>query len=161
MIMQIRLKFMLWLYGWSQDLYTNLFKRNQNAWGISKSELSLFPEETLGRALGEFYQINGFDVMPKLENHDIFHVITQTGTEIQDEIAMQYLLLGNGKRSLYMFSMILIGTLLYPEFLGYYQAHFKKGKRMNSFHQVEFKDYLDSHLQSVKAKFMYKNQLFL
>lgn len=159
--MQIRLKFMLWLYGWSQNLYTNLFKKNQQAWGISKHELTLYPGGTLGRVLGEFYQINGFDVMPKLENHDIFHVITETGTEIQDEIAMQYLLWGNGKLSLYMFSMIIIGTTLYPEFLRYYRSHFQKGRQMNSFHHLEFQHYLDSPIQFVKAKFNHKNQLFI
>ena len=115
--MNYRLKLMLWLYEWSQIIYAQIFKRKKKAWGISKSEFLLFPPGTLGRALGDFYQTKGFEVMPKLENHDVFHLLTETGTEIQDEIAMQYLLFGNGKRSLYMFSMIGIGSVLYPEFI--------------------------------------------
>lgn len=62
--MNYRLRFMLWLYDWSQILYAKLFKRNKEAWGISKSEFLLYPEGSLGKALGEFYLEKGFSVMP-------------------------------------------------------------------------------------------------
>ena len=159
--MNIRLKFMLWLYDWSQILYAKIFKRNKAAWGISKSELLLFPEGSLGRALGEFYQTKGFDVMPKLENHDVFHILTETGTEIQDEIAMQYLLFGNGKRSLYLFSMIGIGTVLYPEFLNYYIKTFRKGKSFSKFYDTEFKELLDTSVLYLRSSIRSAHYLFI
>lgn len=152
---------MLWLYDWSQIIYAQLFKRNKKAWRISKQEFLLYPEGTLGKALGEFYLSKGFSVMPKLENHDVFHILTETGTEIQDEIAMQYLLFGNGKLSLYMFSMIGIGTVLYPEFLNYYLKSYRKGKSMEKFYDWEFKERLDSSLVYLKAQIRSKNHLFL
>ncbi|MFV0305280.1 MAG: Coq4 family protein [Moheibacter sp.] len=151
--MNIRLNFMLWLYGWSQILYTRLFKRNKKEWGITLSKLLLYPEGSLGKALGEFYQENDFQIMPKLENHDVFHIITETGTEIQDEIAMQYLLLGNGKFSLYLLGMVFIGSLLYPEFISHYIKSFKKGKKMLSFYSIDFGKLLDYNLISLKIKF--------
>lgn len=159
--MNIRLKFMLWLYDWSQVVYAKIFKRNKKAWGISKSELLLFPEGSLGRALGEFYQTKGFDVMPKLENHDVFHILTETGTEIQDEIAMQYLLFGNGKRSLYLFSMIGIGTVLYPEFLNYYVKTYYKGKSLSKFHDREFKDLLGTSVLYLRSSIRSAHYLFI
>ncbi len=159
--MDYRLKFMLWLYDWSQVVYAKVFKRNKEAWGISKSELLLFPEGTLGKALGEFYQTKGFDVMPKLENHDVFHILTKTGTEIQDEIAMQYLLFGNGKRSLYMFSMMGIGTVLYPEFIQYYLKTYQKGKTLSRFHDTEFKYLLDNSLLYLRISIQSSHNLFI
>lgn len=159
--MNYRLNFMLWLYDWSQIFYAQFFKRNKKAWGISIHEFLLYPEGTLGKALGEFYREKGFSVMPKLENHDVFHLITETGTEIQDEIAMQYLLFGNGKKSLYMFSMIGIGTVLYPEFLKYYLKSFRKGKSMIQFHEMEFKEYLDNSIVFIRASIRFKNHLFI
>jgi ubiquinone biosynthesis protein Coq4 len=159
--MNYRLKLMLGLYGTSQIIYTQIFKRHKKAWGISKLELTLYPEGTLGKVLGEFYVAHGFEVMPKLENHDVFHLITETGTEIQDEIAMQYLLFGNGKLSLYMFSMIGIGTIMYPEFLAYYLRHFRKGKSMPSFHQKDFSELLDTSLVYLKASIHSGNYLFI
>lgn len=159
--MSYRLKFMLWLYDWSQIVYTNLFKRNKEAWGISKAEFLLYPEGTLGKAMGKFYYEKGFSVMPKLENHDAFHLITETGTEIQDEIAMQYLLFGNGKISLYMFAMIGIGTVLYPEFLFYYLRSLRRGKSMARFHDTEFKELLDSNLIYLQASIRSNHYLFI
>lgn len=159
--MNYRLNLMLWLYDWSQIFYAQFFKRNKKAWGISKQEFLLYPEGTLGEALGEFYLSKGFSVMPKLENHDVFHIITDTGTEIQDEIAMQYLLFGNGKLSLYMFAMIGIGTFLYPEFLKYYLKSFRKGKLMARFHDIEFKEWLDTSVIYLKAGIQSRNYLFI
>ena len=159
--MNHRLNLMLWLYDWSQIFYAQFFKRNKKAWGISKQEFLLYPEGTLGKALGEFYLSKGFSVMPKLENHDVFHILTDTGTEIQDEIAMQYLLFGNGKLSLYMFAMIGFGTVLYPEFLIYYLKSYRKGKSMQKFYDWEFKEQLDSSLIYLKAFILSKNHLFI
>ena len=159
--MNYRLKLMLWLYEWSQIIYAQIFKRKKKAWGISKSEFLLFPPGTLGRTLGEFYREKGFEVMPKLENHDVFHILTETGTEIHDEIAMQYLLFGNGKRSLYMFSMIGVGTFLYPEFLKYYIKKYRKGKKLNRFHDIEFKNHLDSSLLYLRISIQSSHYLFI
>lgn len=144
---------MLHLYGWSSRVYTNLFKVNKKAWGISKAQFSNYPKESLGYALGIFYEHNGFDVMPKLENHDVFHVLTETGTLIQDEIAMQYLLLGNGKLSLYLFGMILVGTLVYPEYIGYYIRWFRRGNNIQKFHDIEFKELLGQSVVELRERF--------
>lgn len=159
--MNYRLRFMLWLYDWSQIIYAKLFKKNKEPWGISKFEFLLYPDGTLGKALGEFYKNNGFSVMPKLENHDAFHIITDTDTQIQDEIAMQYLLFGNGKLSLYMFAMIGIGTLLYPEFMNYYIRSIRKGRSMGKFHDIEFKDLLNHNLVFIKASIYSNHCLFI
>lgn len=138
----LRLKFMLFVYNWSTQVYSELFKGHVKAWGISKEEFLTYPVGSIGAALGAFYQEKGFDVMPKLENHDVFHILTETGTAIHDEIAMQYLLFGNGKISLYLLGMLLIGTLLFPEHGRYYLNSFRKGKRMQRFYDIAFKDYL-------------------
>lgn len=95
--MKIRLSIMLVLYNKSQKIYTQLFKQHKRAWNISKEDFLNFPKGSLGHHLGVFYQEKDFDVVPKLENHDVFHLITESGTDIQDEVAMQYLLLGKGQ----------------------------------------------------------------
>ncbi|TJZ52478.1 hypothetical protein FAZ15_18980 [Sphingobacterium olei] len=155
----LRLKFMLHLYGWSSRVYANTFKINKKAWGITKIEFLSYPEGTLGKALGDFYSRNGFDVMPKLENHDVFHILTDTDTKIQDEIAMQYLLLGNGKLSLYLFAMIFIGGFIFPEYFSSYMQAFKKGRNMASFHEIEFKVLLYRSVDDLRASLTLKTNL--
>lgn len=142
----LRLKFMLHLYNWSSRVYAELFKGYKLAWGIKKEKFLDYPEGSIGYALGLFYKEKGFDVMPKLENHDVFHVLTETGTDISDEIAMQYLLFGNGKISLYLLAMLFIGTLIFPEYSKYYWSSFRKGKTMSKFYNIEFKPFLSESL---------------
>ncbi|MVZ66908.1 hypothetical protein GQF61_13690 [Sphingobacterium sp. DK4209] len=157
----LRLKFMLYLYNGSSRLYANLFKPHKQAWGISKEAFNQYPSGSLGASLAAFYQEKGFDVMPKLENHDVFHLLTGTGTEIKDEIAMQYLLLGNGKLSLYLLAMVLIGSFLFPEHSNYYWSSFNKGKRMWSFYHLEFKNYLNEPLYNLQRAFAEKTNILI
>lgn len=154
---KIRLKLMLHLYSWSSSVYADIFKWNKKAWGISKEEFLTYPVGSIGHGLGLFYASKGFDVMAKLENHDVFHVITETGTEIQDEIAMQYLLLGNGKISLYLIGMITIGGILFPEHFKYYRRTFQKGRSLQKFHHIEFKTILHYQLTEFQIALYSKN----
>ncbi|WP_294347597.1 hypothetical protein [Sphingobacterium sp.] len=154
---EIRLKLMLYLYNSSSKVYANIFKWNKKPWGISKADFMNYPIGSIGHNLGLFYKSKGFDVMPKLENHDVFHILTETGTEIQDEIAMQFLLLGNGKISLYLIAMLLIGGTLFPEHFGYYKRHFQKGRSLQSFHRLEFKEILHWQLTEIQVALYSKN----
>lgn len=154
---KIRLKLMLYLYDWSSKIYTIVFKWNKKAWGIRKEEFLNYPVGSIGHSLGLFYESKGFEVMPKLENHDVFHILTETGTEIQDEIAMQYMLLGNGKISLYLFGMVLIGGILFPEYFSYYKKNFQKGRTLQRFHHLEFKDMLQLQLTELQIALYSKN----
>ncbi|MEI5985697.1 MULTISPECIES: hypothetical protein [Sphingobacterium] len=137
---------MLWLYTHSSRIYAQIFKANKTPWGIKKEEFLNYPEGSIGYQLGVFYQEKGFDVMPTLENHDVFHVLTGTGIDIQDEIAMQYLLFGNGKVSLYLLGMLFVGTFVFPEHFRYYRESYQKGKFYGRFYDVEFKEMLHFNL---------------
>ena len=93
-----------------------------------------------------------FEIQPKLENHDIFHVLTGTGISVPEEISMQYYLLGNGKRSPYLFTVILVGTLLFPDHLSQFRRAYLKGKSALMFHQIDFSKLLQhpvKHLQTI------------
>lgn len=135
------------LFNTSQKLYTKAFKKHE-PWGISKSDLLNHPKNTFGYNLGVFLDKNGFDLIAKVERHDAYHVLTGFGTNVEDEIALQYLCLGNGKRSPYMFGAIFLGTVILPDYLKYYLKAFNIGKNANSFHQFDYKkllkvDYID------------------
>lgn len=150
---------MIRLYTWSSQIYARLFKSHKEAWGLSKEELAAYEEGTLGNALGRFYALHGFDVMPKLENHDVFHVLTGTGVEIQDEVSMQFLLLGNGKFSLYLFGMIGLGSIIFPEFITYYIRSFQRGRSMDVFHHLEFRTLLNHSLTELQDSLLHKSSI--
>lgn len=148
-----RLHFMLWIYDWSQHFYTKYFKQKKVAWSVSVDQLKFYPVNSLGRELANFIEEHGFNLMPKLENHDVCHLLTQTGTDIQEEIAMQYLLCGNGKKSLYMVGMITIGTIIYPEYISYYLRKFNAGKQFRPLHQVDFEQFLTEDISILRKRY--------
>ncbi len=149
--MNIRKKIIVWLFEKSQRAYT-YFKR-KTPWKVTRTDLLKYPEASFGKYLGLFLLENGFELIPKVERHDAYHVLTGYGTEVQDEIALQYLCFGNGKRSLYLFGVILLGTLLLPDYMKYYRASFKKGRRAHSFHQYNYEQFLDIPLNDLRQIF--------
>ncbi len=144
------------LYEFSKKPYQKYFKKNK-PWNIDKTKLMDFPEESLGYALGSFLYKNHFDIQEKLEDHDIIHVLTNTGTSVSEEIGMQYYLLGNGKKSLYLFLVILSGTPFYLNRFGYFLSEFRKGKNALSFHYLDFYKMLHIPIQNIQETFKIYN----
>ncbi|WP_294964068.1 hypothetical protein [uncultured Flavobacterium sp.] len=140
------------LYECSKKPYQKYFKRNE-PWNIDKTLLMDYPEETLGFGLGNFLYKNHFDIQEKLEDHDIIHVLTNTGVSVYEEIGMQYYLLGNGKKSLYLFMVITSGTIFYPKRMRYFIQQYKRGKRAHSFHYLDFSKMLFMPVQTIQQTF--------
>ncbi|CAM3514136.1 ubiquinone biosynthesis protein COQ4 [Flavobacterium chungbukense] len=140
------------LYECSKKPYQKYFKKNE-PWNIDKSKLATYPKESLGFGLGSFLSSNHFDIQEKLEDHDIIHVLTNTGVSVYEEIGMQYFLFGNGKRSLYLYMVILTGTIFYPKRMNYFIAQYKRGKSAHSFHYLDFSKMLLLPVQTIQETF--------
>lgn len=140
------------LYECSKKPYRKYFKKNK-PWDIDKTQLLNYPEGSLGLGLGKFLFSNHFDIQEKLEDHDIVHVLTHTGVSVAEEIGMQYYLFGNGKRSLYLFMVILSGTLFYPKQINYFIQQYKRGKHALPFHYLDFSKMLFLPIQSIQKTF--------
>jgi ubiquinone biosynthesis protein Coq4 len=140
------------MYEWSKKPYQQFFK-NKIAWEIDKQELLSYSDETLGYHLGQFLQKNNFDIQPKLEDHDIIHVLTNTGISVREEIGMQYYLFGNGKKSLYLYMVIVAGTLFYPTHINYFIKEFHKGKMAHQFHYLDFSKMLLIPIETIQQTF--------
>ena len=140
------------LYQWSLVPYQS-FKKNE-PWDLTISDLQKFPNGTLGQCLGSFLAGHNFDLQAKLESHDVFHVLTDTGITVPEEISMQFYLLGNGKRSTYLFTVLFLGGLLYPDYLQFFYKKYKKGKSALSFHQLDFYKLLPHPLEKIKTTFL-------
>ncbi len=129
------------------------FFKKEKPWYINSKQLIQFPEETLGFHLGCFLLRFNFEIQEKLENHDVFHVVTNTGISVVEEIGMQYYLLGNGKKSPYLFMVILNGTLFYPNQFRYYLHQYDKGKKAHRFYNLDFKKMLHIPIRDIQETF--------
>lgn len=127
------------------------FKPDKKPWNKTKKQLLMYPTETLGYQYVKFLNNNNFEILAKLERHDAYHIITGYSSKVEDEIALQYLCFANGKRSVYGFGVILLGTLILPEYYTYYLQSFKIGKNANPFHHWNFEKLLHYNLNYLQT----------
>lgn len=158
---KIRVQFLLFVYNKTQKLYRKYFKKKKRQWQFTEKQLLEFQEDSLGRKLGEFYQNHGFSMIPKMENHDVHHLITGCGTNFEDEIAMQFLLLGNGKLNAHLLAAIILGSIILPEYYKIYIKAYKKGQNMRPFHQWDFEALLWQNFEHLKDFIQQKNTTVL
>jgi len=147
-----RKKLIILLFEKSQTVYTNLFK-NHASWNISKKDLLEYPNDSFGKHLGNFLNKNGFELIPKVERHDAYHTLTGYGVNVEDEIALQCLCFGNGKRSLYLYGAIILGTCILPDYLPYYFKSFQKGRNAYSFHHYDYRKLLLIPIEDLRTMF--------
>lgn len=138
----MRKKFLTALYQHSQKVYVTLFKSSQE-WGIRREDLLRYDPSSLGYQLGRFLEEHQFELIPQVEQHDIYHVLTGYSIAVEDEVALQCLCFGNGKRSLYLVGAIVIGTLVLPEHVPHYLRSYMKGKRLRPFCQYDYRNLLE------------------
>ncbi|WP_179008511.1 Coq4 family protein [Winogradskyella forsetii] len=157
-VKQKRKQLIIWLFEHSQRIYTSLFK-NHKPWNVSKSDLLKFPEPSFGRHLGEFLDTNNFELIPKVERHDCYHVLCGYSTKVEDEIALQCLCYGNGKRSPYLYGAILLGIAILPDYYKYYYKSFKTGKAAHAFHHFDYQKLLTVSISDFRAAIFPKPEL--
>ncbi|WP_396601763.1 Coq4 family protein [Algibacter sp. R77976] len=145
------------LFDKSQKIYTNMFKHHE-PWGISKKELLDYPQDSIGKYLGVFLDKNNFELISKVERHDAYHTITGYGTKVEDEIALQCLCFGNGKRSLYLYGAIILGIIILPDYYKYYYKSYVIGKNANPFHHYDYKKLLKISIHKFRAAIFSKTQ---
>ncbi len=158
MSMGFRKKLIEWLFEKSQNIYTNMFK-NHEAWGISTCDLLKYPEGSFGKHLGIFLDSNNFELIPKVERHDAYHTLTGYGTKVEDEIALQCLCFGNGKRSLYLYGAMILGIIILPDYYKYYYKSYYIGKSANAFHHYNYKKLLNVSIDDFRAVIFTKKQI--
>lgn len=138
--MNYRKRLIEWLFEISQKAY--LLLKKKQPWAITNAQLLVMPSNTFGYQLGIFLQNQGFQLIPKVERHDAYHLLTGFSTSVQDEIALQYVCFGNGKRTPYLLGVLILGTLLLPEYASYYKQAYSFGRQSNHFHHFDFKHVL-------------------
>lgn len=158
--MNKRKKLIEWLFENSQRVYTSMFKKEE-PWGIAAKELLYYPKNTFGYHLGVFLNKNNFELIPKVERHDAYHTLTGYGTKVEDEIALQCLCFGNGKRSLYLYGAMILGIIILPDYLDYYYKSYCIGKKANAFHHYDYKKLLHISFEDFREVIFSKNRITL
>jgi len=152
-----RKKLITWLFDWTMIIYCK-FKKKE-AWGITTAQLLEMPSYSFGFHLGQLLDKNNFELIPKVERHEAYHLITGYSTSVADEIALQYCCFGNGKRTPYLLGVLLIGTILLPDYFSSYIKAFQIGKSANSFHHFDYKKLLSVDFENFRKIIFTQTQL--
>jgi len=151
-LFQIRETLAIGLVEFTKPYYVQWFKSKQVAWKQNTESLKRFPVGSLGRRLGIFLEKNNFKLIPKLEDHDVLHVLLDYKTTVTGEIKMQFFLLGNRKRSLYALFTALVGTLLVPEKIQAFRHAFAKGRSSAPISKWNFEYLLSEPLELLQRQ---------
>jgi ubiquinone biosynthesis protein Coq4 len=141
-----------YLYRTIKIPYQFFFKKNKK-WTISTKEMLLLPQESLGFHYACFLIHNNFTIQKNLEEHDAYHVLTKIGTTVLDEIYLQFYLIGNGKKSLFVFIVISTGILFYPNKSKRFRLYYQKGKQAHPFYHLNFQKILNQPISKIQQSF--------
>lgn len=122
------------------------------AWNIRVGQLLSYPTDSLGFSLGCFLAQHEFEPQAHCESHDIFHILTGYSTNTAQEIAMQYWLWGNGKRSIYSALAMFVGIIFYPDHYGLFISSYRQGTWHIAIHNIDYKNKLSLPISSFKIK---------
>lgn len=154
---KMRKKLILWLFKHSQNIYVKL--KRKEPWGITTLELLSYSEESFGYHLGKLLSANNFELIPKVERHDCYHLLTGYGTSVEDEVALQYVCFGNGKRTPYLLGVLFIGTIILPEYYKYYLKSYRLGKNCNQFHHFKYENLLHFSFEEIRTAIFNRQQI--
>lgn len=122
----------------ARPIYTKLWKRNMRSWGHTMETLRVFPAGTVGADVYAFLSKNGLELMPGMEDHDVFHVLFEFEPTVYGEIMLQAVVYGNGRRTMYTQLAALFGWLSFPEFHADFYKFYRKGKQYKAFHRWNY-----------------------
>lgn len=146
----LREKLIILLFNYSKELYRIFIKRNVKPWSFSLQDLNKFRKGSLGKELATFLQKHHFDLEPKFEKHDIYHILTDYPTNVIGEISLSVFNVGNGKRSIYTIGVALIGVFIMLEEYQVFIKAYKRGKAARSFAKWKFEFLLNENTQELK-----------
>jgi ubiquinone biosynthesis protein Coq4 len=146
---QIHLKTSTWVAKLIGPTVFNFGTKDRN-WNISTRELLQFPENSLGRTLGEFLAKDGLEPLPGAEYHDAQHVLLDYSVSFKDEVALQFFLHGNGKKSIASVSTMIGAWCILPTQWKYLRTAYERGKQAADISTLNLKAMLSYDLEHTK-----------
>jgi len=136
--MWLHVKTSSWVAGIIGPMVFN-YGTNDKNWGLSTAELLEYPDGSLGKALGDFLQEHHVDILKGAEYHDIQHVLLGYSISFKDEVALQFFLHGNGKKSIASVTTRIGAWCLLPTEWKYLKASYERGKKCKDVSKLNFK----------------------
>lgn len=133
------------------------FGSKDKNWNITTADLLKYSEGSLGHALGRFLEKNKVEPLAHAEYHDVHHVLFDYEITFKDEVALQFFLRGNGKRSLASLGTSIGAWILLPTSWNYLKNSYKRGQNCIDISQLNLKELLTEDFQKIKSSLFKTN----
>jgi ubiquinone biosynthesis protein Coq4 len=141
---------LLWLLGNVIPVHAKVYSRRP-IWGMRREDMLRYPAGTLGHELGGFLTRESLQPVDRVERHDAFHILLDFSTSLEDEAAMQFFLVGNGKISPFTLATAAFTALVMPDKWGRFSREFRRGRTALCIANWDFQQLLDEPFAEVKA----------
>lgn len=141
---------LLWLLDNVVAVHAKVYSRRP-VWGLLREDMLGYPIGTLGHELGRFLTHERLQPVDRIERHDAFHILLDFSTSLQDEAAMQFFLVANGKISPFTLATAAFTLLVMPDKWGLFRQAFRRGRKARSIANWNFLPLLDEPFADVKA----------
>jgi hypothetical protein len=141
---------LLWLLGNVIPVHAKVYSRRP-IWGMKREDMLHYPAGTLGHELGQFLTREHLQPVDRVERHDAFHILLDFSTSLEDEAAMQFFLVGNGKISPFTLATAAFTALVMPDKWGRFIREFRRGHAALSIANWDFLHLLNEPFAEVKA----------
>jgi hypothetical protein len=141
---------LLWLLGNVIPVHAKVYSRRP-IWGMVREDMLRYPAGTLGHELGLFLARESLQPVDRVERHDAFHILLDFSTSLEDEAAMQFFLVGNGKISPFTLATAAFTALVMPDKWGLFIREFRRGRTALCIADWDFLQLLNEPFADVKA----------
>ena len=144
-----RERMLLWLLGQVVPVHAKFYQRRQ-PWRLQRGDMLQYPAASLGHELGLFLKRESLQPVDRIERHDAFHILLGFSTHMNDEAAMQFFLIGNGKISPFTLGTAIFTLITMPDKWNYFYQQYKRGQSVRSIAKWNFLELLDEKFEEVK-----------
>ena len=149
--MWLHLKTSSWVAGMIGPMVFDYGTTDKN-WDLTTKQLHEFPEGSLGKALADFLTEHNVELLKGAEYHDIQHVLLGYSVSFKDEVALQFFLHGNGKKSFASISTRIGAWFLLPTQWKYLREAYQRGKCCKDISKLNYKALLYDDVASIKSE---------
>ena len=139
-----------------QPLYILLRIRRQ-PWEIKQEKLAEMPVGSLGYEIHEWLHRNGYSIIPRVEFHDVYHVLMGFDNQMKHEASIQFCIVGNGKITLPYLASCAVAVFLFPEYWGTFRDAYWKGRNAKKFYHLDWKLLLEMDLNVLQESIFQEN----
>lgn len=126
--------------------------RQAPKWDHPIEKLRALPEESIGKELARFIDLQNLMLLPKYEVHDLLHVLLGYGTSPYEELKLQGFMLGNGSATFAGKVLFLLGLFIKPEYYSSLRVEFERGKKAKLIRNYDFNELVTEKTLSLRTE---------